>query len=86
MEGVKKSLEIKIENAEFAKEFHYFIQLTMDGEGDNTRRTDLSACVTNPIFSANTFYMQLAAHKLEGNPRLHFVAYIVTDKKQDTQD
>lgn len=59
MEGIKKSLQITIDNAEFAKEFHYFITVQLDGEGEK-RRTDVSASVTNPVFSANTFYLPVA--------------------------
>ena len=40
--GTKKSLQVTIENAEFAKHFHYF--LTLEIEGDNVKRkTDVSA-------------------------------------------
>jgi hypothetical protein len=34
MEGIKKSLQIVIENAEFSKDFHYFLTVQIDGEGD----------------------------------------------------
>jgi len=34
MEGIKKSLQVTIENAEFAKEFHYFLTVQLDGEGE----------------------------------------------------
>lgn len=34
MEGIKKSLQITIENCEFAKEFHYFLTVQLDGEGE----------------------------------------------------
>ena len=34
MEGIKKSLQVTIENSEFAKEFHYFITVQLDGEGE----------------------------------------------------
>lgn len=41
-EGVRKSLQIVVENCEFAKHFHYF--MTFELEGDNVkRRTDISA-------------------------------------------
>jgi hypothetical protein len=53
---VRRSLQVTIENVEFAKEFHYFLTLQLDGEGEK-RRTDISAAVNNPIFSANTFYL-----------------------------
>jgi len=58
VEGVKKSLQVTIESAEFTKEFHYFLTVQLDGEGEK-RRTDVSACVTNPVFSANTFYLPI---------------------------
>ncbi len=34
MEGVRKSLQITLENCEFAKEFHYFLTVQLDGEGE----------------------------------------------------
>lgn len=34
MEGIRKSLQITIENCEFAKEFHYFLTVQLDGEGE----------------------------------------------------
>ena len=39
MEGVKKSLQVTLENCEFAKEFHYFVTVQLDGEGEK-----VSAC------------------------------------------
>jgi len=50
---------VTLENIQFAKEFHYFITVQLDGEGEK-RRTDISAAVANPIFSANTFYLPIA--------------------------
>lgn len=37
MEGVKKSLQLTLENCEFAKEFHYFVTVQLDGEGEKVR-------------------------------------------------
>jgi hypothetical protein len=34
MEGVRKSLQVTLENCEFAKEFHYFLTVQLDGEGE----------------------------------------------------
>jgi len=34
MENSKKSLQVTIDGAEFAKEFHYFITVQLDGEGE----------------------------------------------------
>lgn len=34
MEGIRKSLQVTIENCEFAKEFHYFLTVQLDGEGE----------------------------------------------------
>lgn len=51
-----RSLQVQIENVAFAKEFNYFLSLQVDGDGEK-RRTDISATVCNPIFSANTFYL-----------------------------
>ena len=56
----KKSLQVSIENVSFSKEFNYFLTLQLDGDGEK-RRTDISATVSNPIFSANTFYLPIHA-------------------------
>lgn len=37
MEGAKKSLQVSIENCEFAREFHYFLTVQLDGEGEKVR-------------------------------------------------
>jgi hypothetical protein len=77
-----QSLQVQIENVVFAKEFNYFITLQMDGDGEK-RRTDISATVSNPIFSANTFYLPTQDHA--ENPRLHFAAYIVSDRSEEAR-
>lgn len=56
--AVRKSLQVTIENVQFSKEFHYFMTMQLDGDGEK-RRTDVSAAVTNPIFAANTFYLPI---------------------------
>lgn len=38
MEGIRKSLQITLENCEFAKEFHYFLTVQLDGEGEKVFR------------------------------------------------
>jgi hypothetical protein len=43
MEGVKKSLQVTLENCEFAKEFHYFVTVQLDGEGE---KVSVSAVTT----------------------------------------
>jgi hypothetical protein len=37
MEGIRKSLQITLENCEFAKEFHYFLTVQLDGEGEKVK-------------------------------------------------
>lgn len=44
------------------------------------RRTDISAAVTNPIFSANTFHLPFSAH--QSNGRLQFACFVVTDRTE----
>ena len=57
-QGSKKSLQVIVDKVEFAKDFHYFI--TVEIEGDNTkRRTDISESVNNPIFETNKFFLPL---------------------------
>ena len=41
-QGSRKSLQVIVENCEYAKQFHYFV--TIEIEGDTVkRRTDISA-------------------------------------------
>jgi len=47
---------------------------------------DISACVTNPVFSANQFYVPISAERLEENPRLHFGSFVVTDRKENAAE
>ena len=62
-QGSRKSLQVVIENCEFAKHFHYYI--TVELEGDTVKRwTDVSAQVTNPVFSANKFYIPLSEDRM----------------------
>jgi|LauGreDrversion4_2_1035121.scaffolds.fasta_scaffold78790_1 hypothetical protein len=42
MEGIKKSLQVTLENCEFAKEFHYFITVQLDGEGEKVITENIS--------------------------------------------
>ena len=72
-----------LENFQFAKEFHYFVTLQLDGVGEK-RRTDISAAVQNPIFSANTFYLPITDLQISENPQLQFAAFIVTDRTEES--
>ena len=67
-----------LENFQFAKEFNYFVTLQLDGDGEK-RRTDISAAVQNPIFSANTFFLPITEVQMAENPQLQFASFIVTD-------
>lgn len=78
-------MQVTINATEFAKEFHYFLTCQLDGESEK-RRTDVSACVTNPVFSANQFYLPISTEQILGNPRLHFAAFIVTDRRENAAD
>lgn len=73
-----------IEGAEFAKDFNYFMTVQLDGQGEK-RRTDISARVTNPIFSANTFYLPLPTSRIELNMRLLFAAFVVADREGNAE-
>ena len=46
----------------------------------------MSAAVTNPIFSANTFYLPIQQGALMSNPRLQFACFIVTDRRENAVD
>lgn len=85
MEASRKSLQVTLESCEFAKEFNYFITVQLGGDGEK-RRTDVSAAVTNPIFSANTFYLPITAEEMVDDPRLHFACFTVTDRKENAAD
>ena len=77
--GQKRNLQVTLENFQFAKEFNYFVTLQLDGDGEK-RRTDISAAVQNPIFSANTFYLPITELQMAENPQLQFAAFIVTNQ------
>ena len=55
----------------------------LDGEGEK-RRTDISAAVQNPIFSANTFYLPITELQISENPQLQFASFIVTDRSEES--
>ena len=46
----------------------------------------MSAAVTNPIFSANTFYLPITAEEMIDEPRLQFACFTVTDRKENAAD
>ena len=50
----KTTLEIIIENADFAKDFNYFITVQLDGH-DDKRRTSVSSVSKSPKFTENKF-------------------------------
>ena len=77
-------LSVTIEGAEFAKEFNYFVTVQLEGQTEK-RRTDISARVTNPVFSSNTFHLPLPSNKIELSMRLHFAAFVVADREDSTQ-
>ncbi|CAD8086706.1 unnamed protein product [Paramecium primaurelia] len=81
MDQQRSSLCVSLHNVEFAKDYHYFItvQLNVDGE---KKRTDVSAQVAAPVFAASTFIIPLSNFKLDINDYLHFEAYVVTDREQ----
>ena len=85
MEASKKSLQVTPESCEFAKEFNYFITVQLSGHAEK-RRTDVSAPVTNPIFSANTFYLPITAEEMVDDPRLQFACFTTTDRKENAAD
>ena len=38
------------------------------------------------MFSANQFYLPISNEQMMGNPRLHFAAFIVTDRWENAAD
>jgi hypothetical protein len=78
-QGSRKSLQVIIENCEFAKHYHYFI--TVEIEGDTVKRwTDVSAQVTNPVFSTNKFYIPLIEQKMQSHPNLVIKTFVITNR------
>jgi hypothetical protein len=65
--GSKKSLEIILENVEFKKNFMYFCTIEIDGDPVK-RRTDISAQVSNPVFSTNKFFLPLHEERMKSDP------------------
>lgn len=82
MDSQKSSLVVAIQSAEFAKEFHYFLTVNFDGDQEK-RRTDVSAQVTNPVFTSNVFVLPLPHFKIDIQSRLQFQAFIVTDREEN---
>ena len=84
-QGSKKNLQVVIENIEFAKKFHYFITVEIDG--DNVRRrTDISERVGFPVFAQNKFYLPIHEERLQKNPRLIFRAFLVANRVENMTD
>lgn len=55
--------------------------LTLALEMENEkRRTDVSACVNNPVFAMNVVVFPLKNGQLNMNERLHFAAFVITDR------
>ena len=69
MSSGRRNLQVTLENFSFAKEFHYFITVQLDGDGEK-RRTDISAAAQNPIFSANMFYLPITELQIAEDPQL----------------
>lgn len=78
----KTTLEIIIDNAEFAKEFSYFITVQLDGY-DDKRRTSVSAPNKKPTFAENKFYLPLKDYDLMINNRLILTAFVVVDRPEN---
>jgi hypothetical protein len=78
-------LNVIIETAEFAKEYHYFITVQLEGESEK-RRTDISERVNNPQFLARTFFLPLPTSKIELNMRLIFQAFVVTVRDNEPKE
>lgn len=75
-------LSVTIEGAEFAKDFNYFVTVQLDGQTEK-RRTDVSARVKNPVFTANLFFLPLPSNRIELNQRLLFAVFVVTEREGD---
>lgn len=69
MYNLKSSLCVSIHNVEFVKDYHYFIAVHLESDGEK-RRTDISACVKNPVFSSNVFLLPLSHYKIDINEKL----------------
>ncbi|KRX05194.1 C2 domain [Pseudocohnilembus persalinus] len=73
-------LLVSLHNVEFAKEFNYFITVQLESEGEK-RRTDISACVSNPVFTASVFVIPFNGFQFQKSEKLHFAAFVVTDRE-----
>src|SRR5690242_10378364 len=81
----KTTLEIIIDNAEFAKEFNYFITVQLDGS-EEKRRTAVSAPSKTPVFANNQFYLPLKEYDLLIHQRLIFSAFVVIDRPENVEN
>ena len=78
-------LNVVLETAEFAKEFHYFITVHLDGESEK-RRTDISERLSNPLFLAKSFFLPLPNNRIDLNMRLIFQVYVVTVREGEPKE
>lgn len=78
-------LNVIIETAEFAKDFHYFITVQLEGESEK-RRTDISERLSNPQFLAKTFFLPLPNSRIELSMRMIFQVYVVTVREGEPKE
>lgn len=78
-------LNVIIETAEFAKDYHYFISVQLKGDPEK-RRTDISEQTNNPQFMAKTFFLPLASSRIELDTSLIFQAFVVTVKNNEPKE
>ncbi|EAR89988.1 C2 domain protein (macronuclear) [Tetrahymena thermophila SB210] len=82
MNDQRSSLLVSLNNVEFQKDYHYFITCQLESEGEK-RRTDISACVSNPVFTASTFVIPLRQYRIDYGERIHFAAFVVMDRTEN---
>ena len=81
----KTTLEIIIENAEFAKEFPYFITVQLEGY-DDKRRTAVSDKTKTPTFKENKFYLPLKDYDLMIQQRLIICSFLIVKNPEDIDE
>lgn len=77
-------LLVLISDVEFAREFNYFISVETD-PGLQRKRTDVSACVSQPVFQHNKFIFKLPKYMIESIEYVIFTAYIITNDFTEPQ-
>ena len=81
----KKSLQVTINNAEFAMPYFFMISCEIEGETIK-RRSDISNQVASPIFVQNKFFLPLNEQNLQMQPKLIIKAFVLASRLENVSE